>query len=27
LRQAAELTDTALAEAVTRLLVEERDRH
>jgi glutamyl-tRNA reductase len=27
LRQAAGLTDTALAEAVTRLLVEERDRH
>jgi glutamyl-tRNA reductase len=26
LRQAAELADTALAEAVTRLLIEERDR-
>ncbi|MEO7207938.1 MAG: glutamyl-tRNA reductase [Steroidobacteraceae bacterium] len=27
LRQAAELTDLALAETVTRLLTEERDRH
>ncbi|MEP6548520.1 MAG: glutamyl-tRNA reductase [Gammaproteobacteria bacterium] len=27
LRQAAELTDSALAEAVTRLLTEEHDRH
>jgi glutamyl-tRNA reductase len=27
LRQAAELADSALAEAVTRLLTEERDRH
>jgi glutamyl-tRNA reductase len=27
LRQAAELADSALAEAVTRLLIEERDRH
>jgi glutamyl-tRNA reductase len=27
LRQAAELEDTALAEAVTRLLIEDRDRH
>jgi glutamyl-tRNA reductase len=27
LRQAAELADSALAEAVTRLLLEERDRH
>jgi glutamyl-tRNA reductase len=27
LRQAAELTDSALAEAITRLLIEERDRH
>lgn len=27
LRQASELTDSALAEAVTRLLIEERDRH
>ena len=27
LRQAAELTDSALAEALTRLLVEERGRH
>jgi hypothetical protein len=26
LRQAAELEDTALAEALTRLLTEERDR-
>ena len=27
LRQAAESADSALAEAVTRLLIEERDRH
>jgi len=27
LRQAAELADSALAEAITRLLIEERDRH
>ncbi|HEY6619536.1 MAG TPA: hypothetical protein VIY68_08330, partial [Steroidobacteraceae bacterium] len=27
LRQAAELTDLALAETITRLLTEERDRH
>ena len=27
LRQASELADSALAEAVTRLLIEERDRH
>jgi glutamyl-tRNA reductase len=27
LRQAAELADSALAEAITRLLVDERDRH
>jgi glutamyl-tRNA reductase len=27
LRQAAELEDSSLAEAVTRLLIEERDRH
>jgi len=27
LRHAAELTDSALADAVTRLLIEERDRH
>jgi glutamyl-tRNA reductase len=27
LRQAAELADLALAEAVTKLLTEERDRH
>ena len=27
LRQAAELADSALAEAITRLLLEERDRH
>ena len=27
LRQAAELADSALADAVTRLLIEERDRH
>jgi glutamyl-tRNA reductase len=27
LRHAAELADSALAEAVTRLLTEERDRH
>jgi glutamyl-tRNA reductase len=27
LRQAAELADSALAEAITRLLIDERDRH
>ena len=27
LRQAAALADSALAEAITRLLIEERDRH
>jgi hypothetical protein len=27
LRQASELADLALAETVTRLLTEERDRH
>jgi len=27
LRQASELADTALAETITRLLIEERDRH
>jgi glutamyl-tRNA reductase len=27
LRQAAELADSSLAEAITRLLIEERDRH
>ncbi len=27
LRQASELTDLALAETITRLLTEERDRH
>ena len=27
LRQAAELADSGLTEAVTRLLIEERDRH
>jgi len=27
LRQAAERADSALADAVTRLLIEERDRH
>jgi glutamyl-tRNA reductase len=27
LRQAAELDDSALAEAITRVLIEERDRH